>query len=256
MTWNSLVPPRLRVTARPGWCLQYAQSVFNAPVMHETAWIAWQNQQFRHGPSEPLPDVPVLLWFSHWATYNGVYMNWGHVAVLVPGDAIYSSPSTPLGSPPSFERYGTIQEVERRFSSTYVGWSEDINTLRVAAWTEDETDTNLGDDEMTKPMLAMKLDHGPMHTLGVMIDPDGAVTGLTSDQWGFWVHTAKVVPVECVNPGHWEYLMGVMEDRRKRSGLTISDEGVKRIVNSVRDALGSPKVSAAEIAEQLKISVK
>lgn len=137
MAWNPLVPPRLWVTARPGWCLQYAQSVFNAPVMHETAWIAWQNQQFRHGPSEPLPGVPVLLWFSHWATYNGVYMNWGHVAVLVPGDAIYSSPSTPLGSPPSFERYGTIQEVERRFSSTYVGWSEDINGLRVAAYVTD-----------------------------------------------------------------------------------------------------------------------
>lgn len=140
MTWKALVPPRLWVTARPGWCLQYAQSVFNAPVMHETAWIAWQNQQFRHGPSEPLPDVPVLLWFSHWATYNGVYMNWGHVAVLVPGDAIYSSPSTPLGSPPSFERYGTIQEVEQRFSSTYVGWSEDINTLRVAAYDPSNVD--------------------------------------------------------------------------------------------------------------------
>lgn len=112
-------------------------------------------------------------------------------------------------------------------------------------------------DEMSKPMLAMKLDGREMNGLGVMLDPDGAVTALTSDQWGFWVVDAKIVPVECKSPGHWEYLMGVMAKRRDRAGVKLSEGDLEKITTAIRDTVGGlEQVSAAEVAAQLQIVVK
>lgn len=133
MTWTALVPPRLGTEDDPGMCLRFSQSFFGAPVRYRSAWEAWQNQTYRHPPSDPLPNVPVLLWYSHWGTYGRPlsYENWGHVTPLVPGVGIFSSPDSPYAGW-SQSRFSTIAEVERAFNCKYVGWSEDINGLRVA----------------------------------------------------------------------------------------------------------------------------
>lgn len=133
MTWTALVPPRLGTEDDPGMCLRFSQSFFGAPVRYRSAWEAWQNQTYRHPVTDPLPNVPVLLWYSHWGTYGDPlsYENWGHVTPYVPGDAIYSSPDNPWAGW-SQSRFSTIAEVERAFNCKYVGWSEDINGLRVA----------------------------------------------------------------------------------------------------------------------------
>ena len=143
MTWTALVPPRKNTVDLPGMCLRFAQSFFGAPVKHRSAWEAWQNQTYRHPPSDPLPNVPVLLWYSHWGTYGDPlsYENWGHVTPYVPGDAIYSSPDNPYAGW-SQSRFSTIAEVERAFNCKYVGWSEDINGLRVAENVKSLTGTN------------------------------------------------------------------------------------------------------------------
>lgn len=139
MKWIPLVPPRKGTQDGAGWCLRYAQSFFGAPVRYNSAWEAWQHTRYRHGPGDPLPPVPVLLWFEHWGSYGSPpsYGNWGHVAIHCPGDAIYSSPGVGYG----YERFANIQQVEARFNAKYVGWSEDINGLRVAeiqSWEEEE----------------------------------------------------------------------------------------------------------------------
>lgn len=133
MTWMALVPPRLGTADYPGMCLRFSQSFFGAPVKYRSAWEAWQHQQYRHPTTDPLPNVPVLLWFSHWGTYGDPlsYENWGHVTPYVPGDGIYSSPANPYAGW-SQSKFSTIAEVERAYNCTYVGWSEDINGLRVA----------------------------------------------------------------------------------------------------------------------------
>lgn len=159
-TYTALVPPRPWVVDRPGLCLRYAQSFFGAPVAHRSALDAWDATVYRHGPDEPIPDVPVILWYSHVGAYddgNGPYRgvpvgglaDWGHVTPIVPGVGIYSSPANPYGGA-SFDVYGTIAEVEQAFNATYLGWSEDINGLRVAMpgptitpHDEEEEDMNL-----------------------------------------------------------------------------------------------------------------
>lgn len=113
------------------------------------------------------------------------------------------------------------------------------------------------EDEMSKPMIAQKLDGGEMNTLGVLIEPDGTVTPLSIGEWEFWRDRVGCVPVECKNSGHWEYLMGVMDARRTRSGVQLSPADVERIAGSVRAAVGgASKVTAAEVADALQITVK
>lgn len=133
MTWKALVAPRKNTVDLPGMCLRFSQTFFGAPVRYPDAWTAWENQEHRHPASEPLPDVPVLLWFSHYGTYGdpAYFKNWGHVAPYVPGDAIYSSPAT-WDAGWSQSRFETIADLERALNCKYVGWSESINGLRVA----------------------------------------------------------------------------------------------------------------------------
>lgn len=133
MSWVALVPPRLGTMDATGMCLRFAQSFFGAPVRYASAWDAWNATETKYSPSDPTPPVPVLLWFAHYGTYGDppTYANWGHVAVLVPGDAIYTSPTWGYGQ----GRYGSIAEIEYYFNSKYVGWTPDINGLYVA-WFE------------------------------------------------------------------------------------------------------------------------
>lgn len=114
-----------------------------------------------------------------------------------------------------------------------------------------------GEDEMSKPLIAMKLDGGHMNTLGVLIEPDGTVTGLTKGEWEFWRDRVGCVPVECKNPGHWEYLMLVMAQRRERAGVTVSDRDLHRIADVVRESVeeGSLAVTAESVAAMLQIVV-
>ncbi len=168
------------------------------------------------------------------------------------------------------ERYGfelnretvvTHQELYSRYDASYPTacpgpYLQPRIDQVIAAALVDEEETFLEDD-MSKPMLAMKLDNGPMHTLGVMIDPDGAVTTLRPAQWGFWTAFAKVVPIECTVSGQWEYLMGTAAARRARAGVAITEADLDRITEAVREvAGGGERLTVAEVAEQLQITVK
>lgn len=267
----SLVPPRLGTIDYPGMCLRFAQSFFGAPARHRSAWHAWQAQKHRHGPEVPWPNVPVLLWFEHWGNYDdglgpydgrppGSRGNWGHVAIYVPGDAIYTSPLS--GWQAGQERYANIAQMAAQMNLVYVGFSEDINGLRVAKPVtspapipEPEPEPFQEGDEMSKPLIAQKLDGGTLNTLGVIIEPDGSVNHLTLHQWEFWRDRVGCVPVECKNPGHWEYLMGVMASRRSRNSVVTSEAELKRITESVRVGLPKADVSEKIVAGVLKLTV-
>lgn len=131
---KQLVTPNPSVEDYAGNCLRFAQSVWNAPVRYRSAWDAWQATQLKHSVSEPVPnDVGTLQWFEHFGTYGNPpsYENWGHVVSFIPGRGYLSSPAGKLGTYGQ-SWFATIGEVERAFNAKYVGWSEDINGLRVA----------------------------------------------------------------------------------------------------------------------------
>jgi len=69
----------------------------------------------------------VPVWFSHFGTYNGVYKNWGHVAIYKDG-TIWSSP---ISHKPYADIWTSIEQVEQRYNCKFIGWSEDIGNVRV-----------------------------------------------------------------------------------------------------------------------------
>lgn len=190
----------------------------------------------------------------------------GHVAVEL-GDGRVLMTGTPdalgAGGVMLGKNYGTttVAAYTKAKGNPYLGWSRTNGANPTLIGLINRTRHNDAkqkvEDEMSKPIIAMKLDGGPMNTLGVMIEPDGTVTGLNKGQWEFWRDRVKCVPVECKNPGHWEYLMGVMEQRRKRSGVKLSQSDLDKITESIRDAVGGIKtVTAQDVADVLQITVK
>jgi hypothetical protein len=134
MAWTQTASVNTGVQDRAGWCLRFVQSVFNAPVKHPSAWAAWNATTLKH-QDRNLPNVAVPCWFSHIGNYDGTGMkNWGHVVAYIPGSGFLSSPGSGYGQ----KWFGSIEEIERYFRCTYVGWSEDINGLQVATWSEDK----------------------------------------------------------------------------------------------------------------------
>jgi hypothetical protein len=141
---QQLVTPNTAVTDGTGWCLRFTQKVWGAPARYKSAWDAWNATTLKHAPTENIPtDVSVVVWFEHWGTYgengNSYYGNWGHVVSWIAGRGYLSSPTRGTGQ----QWFGTIQEVERAFNAKYVGWSEDINGLRVV-----NVDSNNGENDM------------------------------------------------------------------------------------------------------------
>ena len=117
MIYQQLRPASLAVSGLSGWCLNYARRAFNVGPKYANAWQAWGKTSFKH--TELLPNVAVPVWFR-WGSL-------GHVAVWFPGVGVKT---TARGGMRVFK---TPQEVAKFIGGTYVGWSEDINGVRVCA---------------------------------------------------------------------------------------------------------------------------
>lgn len=146
MGWNQLVAPNPATQDGAGWCLRFAQSVFGAPARYNSAWDAWNATQYKHADWDmPEQGIAHPVWFSHWGTYGDPprYDNWGHVAVRMEDGRILSSPGSGYGQ----QWFNSIGEIERYFNAQYVGWSEDLNGLRIIDYTAPQP-TITGDDDM------------------------------------------------------------------------------------------------------------
>lgn len=112
-----------------GFCLRFAQQVFSTkPYGYVSAWIAWEATTAKHYDRNFPSDVVTPVWFSHIGNYDGTgNKNWGHVVAYFPGRGFLSSPGNGYGQ----QWFGSIEEIERYFRCTHVGWSEDINDLTV-----------------------------------------------------------------------------------------------------------------------------
>jgi hypothetical protein len=76
------------------------------------------------------------VWFEWTGVVDNVRTDWGHVAVWFPGKGVLSSPfSTNLKQ----QWFDTPQKLIAYLGSgSYVGWSEDINGVRVADVTKED----------------------------------------------------------------------------------------------------------------------
>lgn len=136
--YEQLIQPDLNVQGQDDECLVYVREVFGAPPKYSTATVGWQNLQYPHTGNPPNNAVPI--WFSWTGTINGVTQNYGHVAVWANGK-IYST------SAQGDKTFNSIQALVSYMGGDikYLGWSEDINGVRVVQPQEEEEMPNEGD---------------------------------------------------------------------------------------------------------------
>lgn len=126
--WVQLVEANPNTQDYAGMCLRFTQSVFGSPVKYRSAWEAWNATQFKH--TDAFPDgVACVVWMSHYGTYGSPpsYENWGHVVTRFADGRFLSSPGSGYGQ----AWFNSIAEIEIYFNAKYVGWSEDLNGLRI-----------------------------------------------------------------------------------------------------------------------------
>lgn len=126
---QQLKQPDLNTVGRPHLCLQFVRTVFGVPAKYGYATEAWQKAKYKH--TDTLPTVAVPVWFSWTGTVEGIRKNWGHVAVWVPARGILSDPLQGANGSIWLPSIQTLQE-KIGGGAKYLGWSEDINDVRVA----------------------------------------------------------------------------------------------------------------------------
>lgn len=180
-----------------GWCLGYVNAAFNVTPHAYTAWRAWTGTTGKRHEDRNFPtDVYFPVWFKHFGTYNGTYDNWGHVAICyVRGDTgamqIWSSPIT---HKPFADTWSSIGEVERYYSSTFVGWSEDLGGVQLIDTSPDiapnqritAAKANAREEPRTSAPVFQEIDAGEAITMKGYVTNGEAIEGNTT-----WFVTAR-----------------------------------------------------------------
>lgn len=118
MDYTQLIQPNLSIVGQDGLCLAYVRAVFGATGSYPSATVGWQDAQYKHSGNPP-SNISVPVWFS----YNGPD---GHVAVWAEG-TIHST------SAQGMKTFSSISSLCAWMGEgmTYLGWSEDVDKLRV-----------------------------------------------------------------------------------------------------------------------------
>ena len=124
--YTQVKTPNPNISCTPGWCLKYVQDTFGAPAKEPNATAAWNNSKFKHEDR----NFPIGCYVPIWFSVKNVPE--GHVALLCPDGSVYSSSDANSYTPhhhPSLD--ALISYYSKANPLTYLGWSEDIETLRV-----------------------------------------------------------------------------------------------------------------------------
>lgn len=130
MAFTQVVTPNPEVPCKPRWCLTYVDNAFNLAAHgksknYPTAISAWNASTSQHRDR----NFPADRWVPVWFTLKNEPA--GHVAILAPDGAVWSS-SHPTSNKPV--RHGSLNEIISYYGSlglTYIGWTEDVGGVKV-----------------------------------------------------------------------------------------------------------------------------
>ena len=194
--YTQIVYPDLTTVGLIGWCLSFVEDAYNTPHLGATATDAWNDTRHPH-KLESLPaNVQVPVWYSYWE--NG--LNFGHVAINVPGRGVLSSPYKANGTQQWFK---DVEECRRVMGcQAYLGWSEDLATVQLIS--EGGDVSTVGEVEFNDLYRAF---FGPME-----VNPP------TDNDRKRWIgaETNTVIRAMEADPRHSAWL-GYIEDLKKPS---------------------------------------
>ena len=136
MAWQTLVNVNMDTVSRPGMCLWFAEEAVGAPHWYGTAREAWDNASDRHPGDYNLPDAVVAVFWSWVGDLGEGPLDYGHVAIWVPGVGLFSSPRAWRDGVTNTV-YSSIDEVSSWLGASYLGWSSDLAGLQLSTWTGD-----------------------------------------------------------------------------------------------------------------------
>lgn len=155
MTFQQLVTPDPDITCWPGMCLQYVRQAFGAPLVEPTATDGWNKAKYKHTDR----NFPDGVWVPLWFAIPGIPA--GHVALRAPDGSVYSTSdnsNTPHHHPSLDELiwyYGPRVQPQYQLELQYLGWSEDISTVRVVQELTINTEsTTIQEDDLTPEQAA------------------------------------------------------------------------------------------------------
>ena len=153
MSWQTLVNVNMDTVSRPGMCLWFAEEAVGAPHWYGTAREAWDNASDRHYGDYNLPDAVVAVFWSWVGDLGEGPLDYGHVAIWVPGVGLFSSPRAWRDGVTNTV-YSSIDEVSNWLGASYLGWSSDLAGLQLSTWT--------GDAQPVTPIASNQRVAGPL----------------------------------------------------------------------------------------------
>lgn len=138
--------PNLNIGAKPGWCLQYADDVVNAPVRRYSAGVEYLAQKAAGNIHEE--DPPVGLWVPvFFDITSGIYDPYEHVGwAYNHGDGRIEIHDSEVHSG-TRGIYNSIAEIcgwFGKFGLRYLGWSERIGGVQVVEKSDNVRVVNSG----------------------------------------------------------------------------------------------------------------
>lgn len=122
-----LITPTPNIPCKPGWCLQYVRETYGIKTpVYPSATANWNACKYKH-LDKNFPNVAVPIWFS---LKNEPA---GHVALRMSDGSVYSASSATSTTPVHHSSLDAlIQYYANANPLTYLGWSEDIENVRIA----------------------------------------------------------------------------------------------------------------------------
>lgn len=120
------------VKGERGYCLAYVRKAYAVNNIVDTAYNSWIRSKYKHSNKDfPTNDIYIPIWWNYHATIDGIYDNYGHVAVLECSTGrVYSNPGKNTASNPVV--FKSIDEITDYYGlETFLGWSEDVNGEKV-----------------------------------------------------------------------------------------------------------------------------
>jgi hypothetical protein len=108
----------------PGWkgqCLRFCRTMYGIPMKHTSAINAWIGASFRHTTGVP-PRGSFVFWKIG---------EFGHIAI---SDGNGYCISTDINGAGTVARV-LITKIRTRWGATYLGWTEDVNGVRLTEFT-------------------------------------------------------------------------------------------------------------------------
>ena len=102
-----------------GWCLKFVRIMLGVAASYPSAIAAWNGAQYKHTTGTPPKGVPVFWRIGEF----------GHIALSDGGGYCYSTDILRRGE---VDRV-PIAKIRSRWGATYLGWTEDLNSVRVYA---------------------------------------------------------------------------------------------------------------------------